>query len=257
MIAPVPAKVTSRIDKEVSRLLLQDVPRYLEPSDPRVVGWLDELANAMPAGRKEAFFTMASVYHLTGDLKTTNAMYERARTHGATEDEIAACSIPAYLNLGYPSKAAAFCKMVVSIQKSNITIGLPSAVSTGAFQFVGELLEQARKAELDLTAVEDIGDIQAMVRAASSSGFGDEQYSQVLDVAGAVMREQRLFWLNESPRYHFDEEMELLAIRYLIDVSPEDAAALTADVSKRIVELGLEAVPLSVAFVGAAESVEA
>lgn len=112
-------------------------------------------------------------------------------------------------------------------------------------------------ANLDLNVIDQIDDIRAMAAAAASFGFDDEDYGKLLDIPGAVLREERLFWLDAAPQFHLDEDMGVFAVRFLIDVSPERAAALTAEVSKRIVDASLEAIPLSVAFVGVAETAEA
>lgn len=253
MTAPVPKKTASVIYDEIMSVILV-LGRYLEADDPRVLRWNDELTKAMPAGRAIAFLTMADVAHVMGDMELFERMISRAETQGANEAEVRARRQSIYNNLGYASEGLKLIQGLYSIRAQNIGSGLPRAVSTGGFSLARDLLEQARLAKLDLSHVDQINEITQIAEASRNLGLPDEEFARVLDIAGGIMRERRLLWLDRAPRFSFDDEMGCPGIRYRLEVTPEEAAEIDFEFINKLITADLDRVPFTVGFVGTLET---
>ncbi|KTT17967.1 hypothetical protein NS331_16555 [Pseudacidovorax intermedius] len=104
---------------------------------------------------------------------------------------------------------------------------------------------------IDLSAIDQIEDVKMMAHKAFEFGIPDSEYARVLDLAGEMLRQRRLFWLDRSPRLLFDEEMDCHWVQFRIAVSPEDAADMTGELISLLVEADLDRLPINVSFYGA------
>ncbi|MDM0041537.1 hypothetical protein QTH89_05175 [Variovorax sp. J22G21] len=255
MSAPISMTVTSRVESEVARTLYA-LPHYLPADDERILAWSDELQKAMTAGRARAFAGFAILAHLTGDLEGAERFLARAETSGFSEIEMAGARIPIFMNLGYASRALAECETLVSVERMNIGVGLPMVVGSGGLKFAAHLLARAEAAGIDLSSVRQISQIRQIAGIATRIAVPDSRFSHVLDIAGALLRKQQMFWLEESPRFTYDHEMQCVGIRYRIEVSPDEASRLNGELIDQVIGEGLTDVPLSIRFLGTAVAVE-
>ena len=256
MTAPVPVKITDTVHDEATAVLFS-LGRYLEADDPRVLHWNDELNKAMPAGRAHAFLVMADVAHMTGDIELVERLITRAETAGAQGPAVMSRRQGIYSNLGYASKALKQAKDLVSVRMHNISMSLPTTVCNGGFHFARELLEQARLAQLPLEHVDQIDEIRRIAAGTLGVPFTDEEYASVLDIAGQLLRERGLLWLDRAPRLSFDDEMGCPGVRYRLEVTPEEAVEMDFLFIDRLIAADLDRVPMTVGFVGTVETVEA
>lgn len=250
MSAPLPIKKADEILNEMGELVIL-LHRYLSWDDERVIAWRDRLdAGLVSGGRSRTFEVLAMLHHLHGDVDGMDRLYERALAAGASSLEVAADRIPVYLNLGFTSKALSDCRLCYSANNLNIAIGLPFVVASGGFSLAARLIKSAELAKIELSHVSQIQKIMQVAQGASMNSFDDTQYAKVLDLAGDVLRENRLFWLERAPRFSFDAEMRCVGFRYRVGVTPEVATALTNDFTNRLIDTGLIEVPVSVRFIG-------
>ncbi|UST52928.1 hypothetical protein NF681_11290 [Comamonadaceae bacterium OTU4NAUVB1] len=249
MTNPSPEKVAIEIPEAVSELLFH-IGHYIPSDDPRIIGWIDDLTKAMPAGRAEAFLAMAVVSHITGDIDRAVRFFERAETAGAPRQWLARLRCAVYQNLGFFTEAVIHGRQAFSIEVHNVGMGLPIVAAAGGFGFVAELLEQARLGQVDLGYVEQIEEIRQIAQFAQSNDIPDERFSAVLDIAGSLMRERQLIWLDDAPQLSFDEEMDCPGVRWRVDMSPEDATDMSFKFIERLVAADLDSVPLTVGFIG-------
>ena len=79
----------------------------------------------------------------------------------------------------------------------------------------------------------------------------DASVRRMIDVAGEVLREHRLFWLDEEPliRTYSDDEGAGLLYQLYVGVSAEEAARMTDEVIVRLIEREIEVPGLSIAFI--------
>lgn len=252
MTAPVPKKVTEQISEEISALM-PTLARYIDPSDPMILDWTDRLEKAMPAGRKAYFIAMSMVYHMTGNIDATEKMFARAATQGASEFEILSYRIHQYENMGFQSLALGACRQILSLRTFGPETGLHRAIGCGGFKLAADLLKQAELMKVDLQNVSQIDSIRHVAKAAEGElGVDDVVFARVLDLAGKQLRKRQLFWLGRHPGIDFDEEMRTVGIRYSVDVSADEAAAMTDDFIDNVINEGLENVPITVRFLGVA-----
>lgn len=84
-------------------------------------------------------------------------------------------------------------------------------------------------------------------------GVTDEQCAQVLDAAGAVLRERGLIWMNEQPNLIIDHEMQTVGMHYKVDVSYDEATDMFCELNDKLYPKNLLSLPFIVAFEGVAK----
>lgn len=245
MTAAIPAKAFSKIREEIA-LTLYSIRDYMEIDDPRIMRWADELER-LP--RSEKFLGLASLRHLNGDMDGVERMFARAETAGSSEDEIISLRVPIYLNLGYPTKSLQLCREFSDVAKLNLGNSLPLALASGGVSICTSIVKAAAKAKIDLSHVPQFKQIEAIATAPHLAKIEDERYAEVLDLAGAVMRKYRLFWLETAPRFSYDPEMRCFGIRYRLDATLEVSNRLNDDFIELLVQSKLFSVPVTVSFV--------
>ncbi|UVH54695.1 hypothetical protein NWF24_17770 [Variovorax paradoxus] len=253
MSNPLHAKIADAVHQEIVQVLTP-LGHFLAADDPQIVAWMDALEKALPAGRASAFLRMADVMHLTGNIDQVDRFITRAETNGIDPWLGRSHRAAMYQNLGLFSRAQSEARLVFSVQYQNVGMGLPHAVGNGGFGFARELLEQARVAQIPLDQVDQLDEIERIADGTRDLGVPDEAFARVLDIAGDLMRERGLLWLDRAPRFSFDEEMGCPGIRYRLEVTPEEAAEMDAEFIDRVVAADLDRLPLTVGFVGTVES---
>ena len=251
MTAPQPLARIEQIERELSELVVL-LPRFLERSDPRVIQWEDEIERSLQGkgNRAKAFEVRAFLAHMTGDIEFVERCMERAEINGASELALAALRTTIYSNLGFSTKAQEAGRRAFEVARLNLAIGVLWMTSAGALNFAAKLLDQAALAKIDCSHITHYDAILKVASYTKMNVFSDAEFGKILDMAGELMREKKLFWLDLAPRISFDAEMNCAGIRYRLDVSPEEASELNSQLTEKIVEADLVLVPLTVRFIG-------
>lgn len=195
---------------------------------------------------------MAFIEHLQGDLEMAERYFTRAEAAGQKSFGLASLRARVCQNLSRFSKSAEWARKVPWVEGHEADVGLMLLSGSGAFFAASNLLIRADLANMS----QNFRQLEAMREIAKwvDGQDLDEQISKVLDLAGEMMIFRRLFWLDLSPRIQFDAEMQCPGVRFLLEVTPEEAALMNEELIDKIVEAGLDAVPVTVGFIGLTES---
>lgn len=215
------------------------------------VRWNKEAEALMRANVLEGSLVKARLGEVVGDIAEVEYWIENAQMNGALRSQLAEPLLVAYCNLGYASKGLGTFRDWVDVAHGNIgsTVRLTPAV--GAFEYMNSLLSKAAKAHI---TVED-ADLWPMATEASTVlskiGVTDDVCAKVIDVAGEVLRRHRLFWTGPRQALVVDGKADSVLMRFNVDVSYEQAAALNLEAIDLLIERDLDACPFKIDFVGA------
>ena len=99
-------------------------------------------------------------------------------------------------------------------------------------------IEQARKLKIDFTGL-NIDVLESANRILASHGLSDVETVEILNIAGEVLRENRLFYQGDCPEadpVEIDGVESCVFVSYRIGVTPNQAADMTAELSLRIAQ---------------------
>lgn len=128
-----------------------------------------------------------------------------------------------------------------------------SCVSIGAFQTVVDAVESANKEQRVIT---NDGCIPLARKAASvlrRLGVSEGDVAACIDVAGAMLQERRILWLNPTPDIHVvgDPEGEPgIAMEFRLPVSPAQASEMTWEWCEKLIDGDLYRPGVTFGFVG-------
>ena len=111
---------------------------------------------------------------------------------------------------------------------------------------------------LDATARANLiidGDVWPKAAEASAvlkqAGVGDDECASIIDVAGQILRSHRLFWTEPSQTIFVDTMAQTVLMRFNVDVTYEQAAALNIEAIDLLIERNLDGSQFKIDFVGA------
>lgn len=251
MIAPMPATIAYAVLEEINAHLVA-ARRFLEPSDPLYMGWLDKVERLPEEFAGARALVMASAAQVVGDVHRLEHFIAIARRADAPRQAILETQLVGYANLAYASKANGAFRQAVDIRNGNISSFIHIGLSIGALQRMQELIDQARRANISLEGVSALRGFEGAAEILRAQSFSDEDCAKVIDAAGEVLRARSLFWLDSAPQVIADEGQALVLLRYRIDVTPIEAANACGELVEKLIARGLDTAPLVLTFVGAA-----
>lgn len=188
---PTAVTVGNKVVEEINQILAA-LRSYLPEGDLRVVRLLSEADKLIKIDPAEGHSMKGSVYSLTGNV-------ERAIYH--SNNAIKLKSHPVYLlnmcavltNLGKFTEAQDLYRKFARPREGFFaqTIGL--GISCGAFQLLHEFMAEAQNLKLELLG-EKTEVIEHSARVLSEHNISDTLFASFLDVAGGIMREQRVMF---------------------------------------------------------------
>lgn len=257
--APIPLSVAKPVIDEMGAAII-DIGHHIDETDSRAMAWSDELAKTLGtrAGAVEGLLALAFLRHMMGDMDGAERYLNRAEGRGASEGEADNHRLTLGMNLGYASRALAVGQRLEKAGTLSIPSSLMQTIVVGGFALTRAGMARARSAGVDVTNDPSLSQLDRIAQSAAALDWSDEQFAAVLDIAGAVLRERRLFWLELMPRMSFDKELGCVGFRFRLHATPTESSSIMSDFVRRVVGAGLESVPLTVNFVGVlSESVSA
>jgi hypothetical protein len=156
-------------------------------------------------------------------------------------------------NLGYFLHAAALYPVAVALERNTLGSHLSAGLICGTLIALIERAEIADRAKLELS-----DKVRTEVMLAKDAcqvlerlGLPEQDLIAILEVAGEVMRERRVFWSNLLPSVivvNTEDDVGLL-YQFVLPVEPEEAAQLSDTVIERIVTRNLDKPGISFSFV--------
>lgn len=249
MPAPLPVTTIEVAGREMDAAIV-DLGHFLANDDERVVAWDAEIDKSFLKEPGFAHAGWAQLAQLRGDIEMVEHHVARSKKNGFDAQMVNHIAFMAYANLLYGTKGSALAQTHVDVKFQNIGKSIGTVASLGAFSRVNTLLVQAEAAAIDISHVKQIDTIKLMATEMSQAGVSDAEFAKVIDAAGDVMRQRRLFWLESQPRFGFDHGIGCAMIRHRVDVLPSEASSMNLELATILLDRRLEHVPLTVGFVG-------
>jgi hypothetical protein len=242
MSAAQPATIAESLGNELKAWLLA-ATTYCGENDFQFKRWAREVEKLLRVDAMAGSVLKAQLFQCTGDVDQSMYWSNNLRKLG---DGRKASRLDSVLlsNCGHFSKAA---ELVDLLNPAERVAEFPVLFLIGAFD---ELLE-AHNAHLDAEIPEFHHAAQIAVRCRmtlQTLHISQEHLRKVLDLAGEVLRERRMFFVGQAPVIHTHEDG--LLYQLLVDVEAVDAAALTNEVIVRMVDADLDVPGLAFSFVG-------
>lgn len=238
------------LNSQINRLIL-DGTAYLSAGDfvvRRFEHEIDKLAKVDALG---ASLCRSSLSMLIGDWPMVQHWTANMRHLGAVVEPLGVEFI-ASSNLGYFTPAAALYPQVMDVRWGVTAHFLTHGLICGAFADViaGNATCSEGKIELGVSqqrAVEVAMNAQALL---ARLGVSEQEVQAMLDVAGEVLREQKLFWLGTDPSIAVLDSDEGAGLLYQlpIAVDAQQASELSDQVIMRMIERDLDMPGLAFSF---------
>lgn len=167
-----------------------------------------------------------------------------------------------FSNRGYAKRVMAMADQVLN-QRGSISFAelMRPVASMGGFQAICRAVDAATQRQEVLVGMTNLLEKSRRACAVMNTlKITDEDVSAAVDVAGEIIREQRLVWKHQTPDIEaFDEDCDFrsLMLQFRLGVTPQKASELTFELIGRLVDRDLDRAGLSVCFLGEElESVE-
>lgn len=237
-----PATIAADLSEQV-KAWLRAATGYAEKSDFRVKLWLRDAERLAGVNAASGSIIRALVFQCVGDIESALYWSNNVRQLG-NSTEAAKLEAIILSNLGYFTKAA---EQISNMAAADRAVDWQVLVLCGSFSGLLEADQRFPDAAAEgFKAAVALADGCRMSLGALR--ISEAHLRQVLDLAGEVLRERRLFFIGETPVIHAHDEGVLYEL--LIDVEPAKAAELTNEVVHRMVASDLDVPGLAFAFVG-------
>lgn len=215
-----------------------------------------DIAQVEKTEAAHAFLLRAVLAQLDGDIDAVETNVAAARRlHASNAEHFLA---DAYANLGFASRALAHLREVMRGGAADLSALFSSAVNSGSAETVLRAVDEADRAgqKLSSRANELIDCARKVSAALISTGHTEDELASVIDVAGEVMRENKLLWLDKMPtiltdaRGESDDTAPGVHYYFRVDVSPSEGASLSGDIGWRLVDRDLVFPAITAALIG-------
>lgn len=223
---------------------------FLPPDLDEVRALLADADRLARSDALEASHLRGRIHTLTGEPQQVDYWFANARR--LRDDWRAAFNHASCLaSLGYFSDAAALTSRFLNIDTGKLTPTVNLAVKLLDLQ--GAASAHRRLAQVGLRPLgADPSLIDTAGKALAACGESVEQARLVLDVAGEILRERRLWWRDRTARLIAESQCDDHGILYEmgIAVSVDEGCALTDEHIDRMLERGLGLCSFSFSFIG-------
>jgi len=244
-----PATIAKRIDDQINARLLS-MSSFIEANDFQMLRWEDEIRQLQQADAASAFICRALLAHMRGDIVAMEQHMLAAERlkHPAISSGLA--RLCAYSNLGFATKALDYFRGCVDIKYGNLCESAVTGCCIGAFQQLGTIMDQARAANLELPYGSQMAIMGQAAMVLQRLGVTDDQCAKVVDAAGEVLRNRKLFWKDLYPQITVNEQEGTVAMRMRVDTTAQEASVMTIETADKLIAQDLDTMPFYVHFLG-------
>jgi len=252
MRAPEPQTIANEISAALNPLLATG-GHFMAKHDPRWVALLDECDKLQKVDVLLGSALKSDLHTLAGDLEGSLYWTKNLRLNGAKGMADIAETL-AYSNLGYATEAARHFPATVEISRGEINARFVQGVGAAAFSAMEAAAAALGRAggQLDTENMALLERVRSAIEVLGRLRVDEAQVRAMMDIAGTVMREQRLLWIGPAPTLDVNSRAgsERVSIRYELAVSPQAAAELNWELAERLAHADLMPEDITVAFVG-------
>jgi hypothetical protein len=194
---PIIPLTTSNFIQEKLNNLFSAQHFYVEPDDERLIEIkrdIDKLASK----RADQSSTLRAKYAvLLGDRETADYWLRNAESLRGTKSDIELARLVVQVNLGYFSEALCTLQYVTNPENGIASIVMCKPFSASAFLLYDAMFDKAIAMKI-ANFPERPSFLSDVVQIMNFWGETDEDYNAVLDIAGDIMREQRVIMLESG-----------------------------------------------------------
>lgn len=225
----------SQLIQETNQLL-NNLRHYLPKDDLRLHRLMAEADKLMNANPQEAHNVKGMVYQLSGDFEQSLYHMENAVRLGPGNPVALPNKCSILINFGFFSEAAKLYREIGSPRKGAYPLAIRLGLGTGGFLTMASFIEQARKLKLDLASVEALA-VENAAQLMSRYSLSDENLAAYLDVAGEIMREERVVFCDMPEIFAWNSADDpVLSVTYEIPVDAYRAEELDCELASRLIE---------------------
>lgn len=244
MFKIVPATIANQLNDSIEHMLLV-ATKYLNINDFEIRRLIAEAKKLQKVDAYAGHLALGNIYHLCGDhvqMRYFHRNADRLRYDLNTHGWSTACEC----NLGFVSIAQEHFGIVGEPKSGEFTKAFTLGLACGAFQLLGEYIEQAEKMQLDLTGL-PVSLAKEAREVLSNAGITDADVAAMLDIAGEIMREERVFYAGNPEQMVMIEtgdslDSSCVHMTYWIPLSGKQVAVMATRMDDKIAET-IERIP--------------
>ena len=231
-----PATIANDVFGEIRALALS-AGHYFSKDAPEIRALATTIDRLQKADALPAFLSRAKLYMLCGDVDGALGQLRKADALGFDRFAIAT-RVVVLANLGLISDAQKSVAIAADPTGGYFSRYASLVVNTGAIRTFENLLCSAEKLQLEIDQVfaRKICDAASILAEANIS---DSMIGKYLDVVGEIMRENRVFYLGESPDLFVwtkDEANRFIHFTFNLPFDSKTAERLDTDLITRFVD---------------------
>jgi hypothetical protein len=249
MIYPTPQTIGNSIQEKIHGLF-DSITTYLPKDGMKITQLCRDLEKLGKVDAKNQSLLLVSLHTLCGDREQAEYYLRNSKKIHVAQVDIALAELTMLINLGYFSESIPVLRALVYPTSGSLTKFLSSPPGNGAFHILNSILDMAKTMNLANVA-ESSGAFATVVRIMDQWGDTDEDYSRVLDIAGAMLREKNLIYQDgmvtvpvETPP---DGGFGYVKLSYRIAVDFDTAIDMTCKYAERLASSHLK-IPQSMMF---------
>ena len=216
--------------------------RYISESDPVFMSLMDLIRDLAHASPVDAAIQRAWAYHLLGDMQRAQEQLESPDLRGQLA-RVNSERLMLFCNLVDADHVFARYAQLGGPETGHFSRLFPAGVIGGAFRQLAQFIDRARS--MHLTNLDGLP-LDAVRQAATvliRHDVQDEDVSRLMGVAGELIREKRVFYLDSIPTIRFgrdeDGQASEVFVSFRLPLSPEDAMELGFAYVDRLDQRGL------------------
>jgi tetratricopeptide (TPR) repeat protein len=229
-----PATKANTLVNELNRAI-RSAHTYVPQNDLTFRRYAAEAQKLLKVNAVEGHNVLSVLYSLAGDAEKAIEHIDIALR--ITNAPIFWCNKAAILsNLGFFSKAQEAFEKGASPETGFFGERLKFGVCVGAFHTILKFEAIARRMQLDVDAVQ-IGLVRRIVSLMDAYSITDADVGKMLDVAGKILRRERLFFVGEDPDVAIWDQDALekhIAINFLLPVTSRRALVLDRELGQEL-----------------------
>lgn len=238
MAGPVPVTAANELVEELNRRLLVE-PRYASPDDLNFRRFLARAKSIVQVEPGLGHNVLGLLYGYAGDkVKALHHLDLALKLDAKHAVIFYGNQASTLVNLGYFSEAQEPFRRGSTPEEGFFTAKWTAGMSCGAFHALASFVERARLLKLDLAKV-PVELIERAVRLMNELSISDADLAIALDVAGDLLRKNRLFFIGETPEVFVWDEDELektLSFTYKVGLASSEALALDRELGRALIE---------------------
>lgn len=238
-----PATIADQLTSQISRLYL-DTHSYLSEDHPTIKQFLPELEKLGKVDGVMRMLLLARLSALTGNREQVDYYLRNAKKAGAPDNSHDLAALTALLSLGYYSEMLPVIRRCLQPDRGLQNLFFINTPANCPFHILEEAYLQASKLKISNLPSEPPF-AHDFVSTMDAWGDTDDDYAAVLDIAGQILRERKLFVMGTLVSVnHCDEH---ILIGYRVDTDIDTAIDMTCDFAERLAFSKLK-IPSSLIF---------